>query len=538
MGEAVPWKSFANRLLLGMVIASCTIFADPTCHEATAQSYVELAPVISQQEAGRLAKERTRALRGEADLKPILESYSKYLIPRLTQGSIPNQGAINMIRNAVLQDIDAASKNQKVGKEFNAELKKMLQPIVENKPLVGLRPEDTNLKDGEEYYPASRINAMIMLLALNDSPAGNLKPPVPEKSMQSLLNNLLKEPKLDALTYLALQGVQKQARVDIALAKEAEASAPPRHVSEAARAAFVQSITNLLESPQPVFRTATSHEKLREQCLVTLTVIASTSVAEAPSGVKAAEQVFKQVTEILTDETASEWIKETACRSLGTVSFEQQPEEQVEKLYKAFSKYGIKSIKDWRIRVAMSTGLSVVGGAGGYPGGGMGGYPGGGMGGYPGGTGGRGGGFGGEGGGDGYGGGYPGGGSTSQPKQSQPVEVKNARRLAHQRFEALHLAANGKSRKWPANHPMLKVQDKELGLAFMLKSNPAQAALLTELIEKIELFQEKLGDEKLMSLAELTANIRKPIAELRVAFELFSGEREKEDLGAGIELDE
>jgi hypothetical protein len=102
----------------------------------------------------------------------------------------------------------------------------------------------------------------------------------------------------------------------------------------------------------------------------------------------------------------------------------------------------------------------------------------------------------------------------------------------------LHLAANGKSRKWPANHPMLKVQDKELGLAFMLKSNPAQAALLTELIEKIELFQEKLGDEKLMSLAELTANIRKPIAELRVAFELFSGEREKEDLGAGIELDE
>ncbi|XZE21033.1 hypothetical protein SH449x_000926 [Pirellulaceae bacterium SH449] len=527
------WKSFTNRLLLGLVIASGTVVANPICREASAQNYVELAPAISQQEAGRLAKERSRAFRGEADLKPILESYSKYLIPRLTQGSIPNQGAINMIRTAVLQDIDAASKNQNVGKEFNAELRKMLQPIVENKPLVGLRSEDVNLKQGEEYYPASRINAMIMLLAMNESPAVGLKPPVPEKGMQQLINNLLKEPKLDAITYLALQGVQKQVRVDVAVAKGAEASAPARHVTEAGRAAFVQSITNLLDAPQPVFRTAPAQEKLREQCLVTLTMIASTSVAEAPSGVKAAEQILKQVTEILNDETTSEWIKETACRSLGVVSFEQQSEEQVEKLYKAFAKYGIKSIKDWRVRVASSTGLSSggMGAGGGYPGGGMGGMGGGPGSGYGGGPG------GGESGG-GYPGGMGGGAGASQPRQSQPVEVKNARRLAHQRFEALHLAANGKSRKWPANHPMLKVQDKELGLAAMLKGNQTQAPLLAELIEKIELCQEKLGDEKLMSLAELTGSIRKPIAELRVAFELFSGEREKEDLGAGIELDE
>jgi hypothetical protein len=532
MGDAVHWKSFANRLLLGLVIASGTIAAGPVCREASAQSYVELAPIISQQDNSRLAKERARAFRGEADLKPILESYKKYLIPRLTQGSLSNQSSINTIRAGILSDIDAAGKNRTVGKEFNAELLTLLQPIVENKPLVGLRAEDVNLREGEEYYPASRINAMILLLALIESPAAPPKPPVPEKSMQLLLNNLLKDPKLDAITYLALQGIQKQVRVDSTIAKEAEASAPARHVKEAGRAAFVESITNLLNTPQPVFRTAPAHEKLREQCLITLTMIASTSVAEAPSGMKATEQVFKEITEILADENASEWIKETACRSLGTLSFEKQSEEQVEKLYKAFAKYGIKSIKDWRVRVASSTGLSSAGGGmgsgSGYPGGGTGGMgagPGSGFGGGP-------------GGGD-SGGGYPGmGGGTTQPRQTQPLEVKNARRLAHQRFEALHLAANGKSRKWPANHPMLKVQEKDLGLAAMLKDNENQRPLLTELIEKIELFQEKLGDEKLMSLAELSGSIRKPIAELRVAFELLSGEREKEEVGAAIELDE
>jgi hypothetical protein len=114
--------------------------------------------------------------------------------------------------------------------------------------------------------------------------------------------------------------------------------------------------------------------------------------------------------------------------------------------------------------------------------------------------------------------------------------VKNARRLAHQRFEALHLAANGKSRNWPATHQMSKVQDKERGFAALLKENEKQSGLLKDLIEKLEACQDDLGDEKIMTLPELTNKIRKPIAELRVAFELFSGEREVEDVGEGIDL--
>ncbi len=82
------------------------------------------------------------------------------------------------------------------------------------------------------------------------------------------------------------------------------------------------------------------------------------------------------------------------------------------------------------------------------------------------------------------------------------------------------------------------VQDSEQGngVCGFAKDNEKQAGLLKDLIEKLEVCQEELGDEKIMTLAELTAKIRKPIAELRVAFELFSGEREVEDLGAGIEL--
>ncbi|MCU0719962.1 MAG: hypothetical protein MUC83_09690 [Pirellula sp.] len=531
------WKSVARRIVLGLVVASGTIAASTCSTEAWGQNYVEIPPTISGPDAQKLSRDRLKILKGEGDVKVLMDYYAKYLVPAITQGSLANQSKINLARPQFLGDADSASKTKSVTKDFNRGLIGLLQPIVENKPLKGLKAEDKNLQEGEEYWPASRINAMAVLLSLNEAPAVAPSPPVPERALLTVLNDLLKNPTLDAITYMSLQGVQRQLRFDASTSKPEE-TAKPKHVPEPGRAAFVQSIENLLKMEQPAFRTDSAHEKLKEQCLVTLTLLGSTAAPDAPSGQKATELVTQMVSEILANDNASEWIKETACRSIGTVQLTKLPDDQLEKLYKAFARYAIKSIKEWRVRVASSSGLAAAGGYGGM-GGGMGGY--GGMGGGPGGgPGGPGGGPGGPGGGEGEGGygGYGGGmgGTQTQPRQTQPPEVKNARRLAHQRFEALHLAANGKSRKWPANHPMLKVQDKVLGFAAMLKENEKQSKFLKDVIEKLELCQEELGDEKTMTLAEVSAKIKKPIAELRVAFELFSGEREEEDLGEGIEL--
>ena len=535
------WKSVARRFLLGLVVASGTIAASTWSTEAWAQSYAEIPPAISGPDATKLSKDRSKMLKGEGDIRPLLDYYAKFAIPGITQGSLANQTKfINRFRQELLGDIDAASKTKSITKDFNRGLITILLPVIENKPLKGLKAEDKNLQEGEEYWPASRINAMALLLSLNEAPAAAPIPPVPERALLTVLNDLLKNPTLDAITYMALQGVQRQLRFDASTSKPEEPT-KPKHVPEAGRAAFVQSVESLLKIEQPAFRTDAAHEKLKEQCLITLTLLASTAAPDAPSGTKASEMVSQMVTEILASDNASEWIKETACRSIGTVQLTKLPDDQLEKFYKAFASYGIKSIKDWRVRVASSSGLSGTGGYGGMGGaGGMGGGPGGGYGGGPGGGSGYGGGAGGggPGGGEGEGGfGYGGmGGAQTQTRQTQPPEVKNARRLAHQRFEALHLASNGKSRNWPATHQMSKVQDKERGFAALLKENEKQSGLLKDLIEKLEACQDDLGDEKIMSLPELTNKIRKPIAELRVAFELFSGEREVEDVGEGIDL--
>ncbi len=118
-----------------------------------------------------------------------MEYYAKYLVPGLTQGSLANQSKINLARTQLLPDCDSAtktsdpaSKTKSITKEFNRGLITLLMPIVENKPLKGLKTEDKNLQDGEEYWPASRINAMAILLALNEVPAVGSTPPVPEKS--------------------------------------------------------------------------------------------------------------------------------------------------------------------------------------------------------------------------------------------------------------------------------------------------------------------------------------------------------------------
>lgn len=529
------WKSVARRFFVSLVIATGTIAASTWSSAAWGQTYAEIPLAISSQDAIKLSKDRTKILKGEGDIKVLMDYYAKYLIPGITQGSLANQAKINNARPQLLGDADTALKTKSITKDFNRGLINLLQPVVENKPLKGLKPEDKNLQDGEEYWPASRINAMTVLLALNESPAAPPTPPVPERSLQPVLNDLLKNPTLDAITYMALQGVQRQLRFDQSTTKPEE-TPKPKHVLESGRTAFVQSLENLIKIEKPAYRTDVAHEKLKEQCLVSLSLLASTAAPDAASGAKANELVTQMVTEILADDTASEWIKETACRSIGTVQLSKLPDDQLEKFYKAFARYGIKSIKDWRVRVASSSGLAAGGGYGGM--GGMGGM-GGGMGGYGGAGGGPGGGDG-EGGYGGMGGGMGGmggmGGTQTQPKQTQPPEVKNARRLAHQRFEALHLAANGKSRKWPATHVMNKVQEKSLGFAELLKENEKQSNFLKDLIEKLELCQEELGDEKIMTLTELTTKIRKPIAELRVAFELFAGERELEDLGEGIDL--
>ena len=170
---------------------------------------------------------------------------------------------------------------------------------------------------------------------------------------------------------------------------------------------------------------------------------------------------------------------------------------------------------------------------GGYSGGGaemgMGGY-----GGMPGGS---------EGGsmGDGYGGMQGGNrGAAMSPYAKQPKEVKNARRIAHQRFERIHFALNGvlivpkplsTETKEKAKPP---TTDK--GLLLLLSENAKEKEKVVDLLIAIEQFQNDLNDFKVIDLNSLTSAATKSIRGMREAIELILGDS-KDDVAKEPEDD-
>ena len=177
-------------------------------------------------------------------------------------------------------------------------------------------------------------------------------------------------------------------------------------------------------------------------------------------------------------------------------------------------------------------------------GGGGGGKGGGGKGGGGGGKGG-----GGEGGGGGYGGyGGAGGKGGAAPKKTnpfedQPKEVKNARRIAHQRFEKIHLALNGNlndghGRKTvttvTASQPSTPSEDK--ALISLIASNQKEKEKVSSLLTKIEKFQNDLNGEKIADLGSLTSAVRVSRRGILNACDLITGEK-KEAVDADDEED-
>ena len=82
------WKSVARRLFVSLVIATGTIAASTWSSTAWGQTYAEIPPAISSQDAIKLSKDKAKILKGEGDVRVLLEYYAKYIVPAMTQGSL------------------------------------------------------------------------------------------------------------------------------------------------------------------------------------------------------------------------------------------------------------------------------------------------------------------------------------------------------------------------------------------------------------------------------------------------------------------
>jgi hypothetical protein len=137
--------------------------------------------------------------------------------------------------------------------------------------------------------------------------------------------------------------------------------------------------------------------------------------------------------------------------------------------------------------------------------------------------------------GDGYGsegmggeGGYGGeggmggmGGMGGQPRANatQPPELRNARRMIHQRLERIHLALNGSPRKYPDSAPQAKNPPK--GLITLVSDD--EKPKVQDAIEKLDKLQGDLNGQ-FSDLSGLSAMVRANLRDFRLACVEISGE--------------
>ena len=485
-----------------------------------------------QKEITEKQGEKNKAKSGKTeklDLAPLETYYREQLIPELTQ---PSPDGMNFARREMLDDIDAIEKNKELSAKFNT----MFIPLMRELALKD--------KDGKAFSPQTRINAAILLGRLNSETTNSGSKPEPK--IQSTIKELLEQKDNDGLVSVALSSLALQIKGGV--------------VAEPARVGFVQILQTQLADPQPLTRNTDSHHYVTEQVIECLTEIAKLD-PEKGAGMAAATALTPALVKII-DAQESEWLVESALVSFGSIKTVNLTPEDAITLEKAIAKFTKQSLKDWRKRITSSSGSTggAYGGMGGKGGGsssdgemggggGYGGYGGGGMSKGGGGGGGKGGGGKGGGGGEGGGGygGYGGAGGKggaapkkTNPFEDQPKEVKNARRIAHQRFERIHLALNGNfndghGRKTvTASQPSTPSEDK--ALISLIASNQKEKEKVSSLLTKIEKFQNDLNGEKIADLGSLTSAVRVSRRGILNACDLITGEK-KEAVDADDEED-
>lgn len=479
----------AMALMSGPVLFEAKVHAQ-AAPPAYKQREVKLKDSKAQQEK---EKEKNKAKNPKAekpDFGPIEEYYRDYLIPTLTQD---NPELINKARKDILDDIESLEKNKELIGKFNTYFIKEMRDLA----LKGA--------DGKSYSPSARINAAVLL--------GRL---APEPNIQRTILDFIDQKEIDGVLSSGLSSLLKHIKNPA--------------ITEQVRARFVQSLQTQLTSPAPVTRDAEAHNYLTTQVIECLTEIAKLDTdkdkEKGPS--KLATAALTPALIKIIDEQKSEWLVETALTSFGTVKHASVSAEDAVVLEKAIAKFIKQSTKDWKKRV-QNSGAS---GGGGDMGSGMG-LSGPGGGGAP--KGGKGaasssGGDTGEGMSSG-GGGSGGAPRAKKPFEDQPKEVKNARRIAHQRFEKIHLALNGMAlnpvvQKRPVTDEKEKekMKTEKALLAFIPATEKEK---LTKLLDKIDLFQKDLNDEKISDLNTLMSTVKKSLDAVRAECDEILGEKKE-----------
>ncbi len=482
----------AMALMAGPDILEARVHAQ-AAPPAFKQREVKLKDAKVQQEK---EKEKKKAIgnKGEKpDFAPIEEYYRDFLIPNLTQDS---PELINLARKDIQSDMEAIERNKELVPKFNAYYIKEMRDLA----LKGA--------DGKTYSPSARINAAVLIGRMN-----------PEPTVQRTILDFIDQKENDGVLSSGLSSLLKHAKSPL--------------LSEQVRGRFVQSLQTILTSPAPLTRDLEAHYHLTAQAIDCLTEIAKLETdkdkEKGPS--KLAIAALTPALIKIIDEQKSEWLVETALASFGTIKHASVSAEDAVTLEKSIAKFIKKSIKDWTKRISNSGasgggggdmgmmssggGLSGPGAGGGAPKGGKGGAS-------------SSGGDGGEG--MPSGGGGAGGGAKPK-KEEQPKEVKNARRIAHQRFEKIHLALNGLALNAAfQKRPIPDEKDKEKAKAdkaLMAFLPVPEKEKVTKLLEKIDQFQKDLNDEKMNDLNSLNLAVKKSIVAVRAECDEILGEKKE-----------
>jgi hypothetical protein len=490
-----------------MALMACPDFLETKVYaQAAPPAFKQREVKLKEKAKDEKEKEKNKAKNPKAekqDFAPIEEYYRDYLIPTLTQDS---PELINLARKDILSDMEAMEKNKELAPKYNAYFIKEMRDLA----LKGA--------DGKTYSPSARINAAVLIGRMN-----------PEATVQKTILEFIDQKENDGVLSSGLSSLLKHVKSPL--------------ISEQVRGRFVQSLQSILTSSAPVTRDSEAHYYLTAQAIDCLTEIAKLETdkdkEKGPS--KIATAALTPALIKIIDEQKSEWLVETALASFGAIKHANISAEDAVVLEKAIAKFTKQSTKDWKKRIANS-------GASGGGGGDLG------MGssmGMPGGSGGGGApkgkgnasssGEGGESSEFGKGGGSGSGGARPK-KEEQPKEVKNARRIAHQRFEKIHLALNGLALNAAfQKRPVLDDKDKEKAKAdkALLAFLPApEKEKVTKLLEKIDQFQKDLNDEKISDLNSLNSAVKKSILAIRAECDDILGEKkevviEKEDNSFG-----
>jgi hypothetical protein len=455
---------FARRsVLVAVLLAGSPLPTDPVANaQVAAVEFAKLEPKLK----ARSAKSE------KSDLAPIESFYRDFLRPNLTQ---PSPETINQTRKEFMEDANNVVANPSLVRAYNDSV-------------IGLMGELIRPKDKVVFHPNTRISALVILGNLNSEVSKDGATKKPDAAVQTVLASLIDPTEIDALSCLSMRILSRH------LAQKV--------VAENAKKAFVGKLKSFLEAPVPPNRTSEANKYLIGQAIECLTLIAITDTDKEAS--KLACEFLTPLLVQRFESESSEWLMETVCLSLGQITPVNLSEEDLVKIEYGLAKYARQSLKDWKKRISNS-GAAGMGMMGGY---GMGSDGAGSM----------------EGGsGDGFG--YPGGmGMKDQPKKNpydlQPKEVKNARRIAHQRFEAIHLALNGTYRKpveaKPTDGSPLKPAPvaEVNGLLKLMPESPKKDNI-RKLTEKVEAFQTELNDEKVKDLSTLFTAVGKSMKGLR-----------------------